>query len=359
MSEEDIPQKTADNPLRRILNLNPWRAALTLLVGGTGGMIFFFLGLPLAWMLGSMTACVIFLLCRGELVSVKPLRDPWVAVIGLTLGSQFEYRIFDGDSPYILSLVFISIIAMAGLNSTYLRSVAGFDKTTAFFAGMPGGVYEMTNQGEKAGADARTIALLQSIRLFLIVMTVPLGFRLFGLVGDDASVIVVPGSQTATLQDYLIMAGCAVAGWPLGNLLRLPNAPLLGTTLLAAIVHGMGWLHGAPPAIMLAIAQVIVGASIGGQFIGVTVGYLSKTGKHGIPLLMLNLLVMVSFAFTMTLFIDKPFVSLVLALAPGGLTEMSLLALAVGIDIAFVAFHQVLRLFVVQTFAGSAYRLIK
>jgi membrane AbrB-like protein len=356
MLDDDEPPASKDTPVRRILDLNRWRAALTILVGATGGGIFYILGLPLAWMLGSMSACVLFLLAGGSLVSVKPLRDPWVVIIGLTLGSKFQFSIFDGDSPYILALILVSIVSMATLNTVYLRTVAKFDKATAFFGGMPGGLYEMTYQGEKVGGDVKTIALLQGLRLFLIVMVVPLGCRAFGIIGDDASVITLP-SHEATLWDYAIMVLCGLAGWPLGRLLRLPNAPLLGTTLLTSIVHGLGWMEGAPPAILLMIAQVIVGSAIGGQFIGVTLKYLATTGKHGIPLLLLNLLVMFVLASAMTMVVDRPFISMILILAPGGLTEMSLLALAIGIDVAFVAFHQVFRLFIVQMLGPKAYRL--
>lgn len=357
MSEEDLPERSPDNALRRILDLDPKLTALTLLIAAAGGTSFYLAGLPLAWMLGSMTACVLYLLAGGQLVSVKPLRDPWVAVVGITLGTSFQMTIFNDESYLILALVFASMILMAVFNFAYLRFIARLDKSTSFFAGMPGGLYEMVLQSEKTGGDPRTVALLQSIRLFLIVMIVPLGFRLFGLVGSDASTITVAGAHHATAQDYVVMALCAVAGWPLGILLRLPNAPLLGSTLLAGIVHGLGLMNGAPPTVLLAIAQIIIGASIGGQFMGVTVRYLSTTGRHGIPLLLANLMVMFSLAFAATLVTEQPFVSLVLILAPGGLTEMSLLALAIGIDIAFVAFHQVLRLFVVQLVAGPAFRL--
>ena len=51
--------------------------------------------------------------------------------------------------------------------------------------------------------------------------------------------------------------------------------------------------------------------------------------------------------------------ALVLAYAPGGLAEMSLVALALSIDIAFVATHHAFRLFIVLMLAPPAFRWLK
>ena len=49
-----------------------------------------------------------------------------------------------------------------------------------------------------------------------------------------------------------------------------------------------------------------------------------------------------------------PIAALVLAFAPGGLAEMSLIALALGVDPAFVSSHHVVRIFLVVVLAPLA-----
>jgi len=51
--------------------------------------------------------------------------------------------------------------------------------------------------------------------------------------------------------------------------------------------------------------------------------------------------------------------ALVLAYAPGGLAEMSLVALALSIDIAFVATHHAFRLFIVLLLVPPIFRWLK
>jgi len=54
---------------------------------------------------------------------------------------------------------------------------------------------------------------------------------------------------------------------------------------------------------------------------------------------------------------DLPFYALLLAYSPGGVAEMSLVALALGIDIAMVATHHLFRLFFVLVPAPQMFRL--
>jgi len=52
-----------------------------------------------------------------------------------------------------------------------------------------------------------------------------------------------------------------------------------------------------------------------------------------------------------------PFQSAILAYSPGGLAEMSLVALALGIDVAFVATHHIVRIVYVVVAAPIFYKL--
>ena len=65
------------------------------------------------------------------------------------------------------------------------------------------------------------------------------------------------------------------------------------------------------------------------------------------------------FAAAIWSFLPFGFVPLLLAYAPGGLVEMSLVAVALHIEVAFVASHHIVRLFVVMGGAPLAFVLVK
>ena len=66
----------------------------------------------------------------------------------------------------------------------------------------------------------------------------------------------------------------------------------------------------------------------------------------------------VAFALALHAMIGLPAEALVLAFAPGGLTEMTLIALSLDIDPAFVSTHHVVRIFLVVVLAPLAFKVL-
>ena len=63
------------------------KTLLALAIGLAGGVLAFFIGLPLPWMLGPMIANVIAAMLRAPVAGPAPLRNVVVPVIGVLLGS--------------------------------------------------------------------------------------------------------------------------------------------------------------------------------------------------------------------------------------------------------------------------------
>ena len=66
-----------------------------------------------------------------------------------------------------------------------------------------------------------------------------------------------------------------------------------------------------------------------------------------------------AFAMGLAQLTGLPTVPLVLAFSPGGLAEMSLIAIAIGADAAFVATHHVVRIFLIVVIAPLAFKLMR
>ena len=64
------------------------------------------------------------------------------------------------------------------------------------------------------------------------------------------------------------------------------------------------------------------------------------------------------FAVGLSQMTGLPVVALTLAFSPGGLAEMSLIAIAIGADAAFVVTHHVVRIFMIVVFAPLAFKLM-
>lgn len=335
--------------------------ALALAIGTAGGALFWVLALPLPWMLGALCASTIAAMAKLPIASTRGIRPPLSAVIGVFLGSGFTPDLFANIAswiPSILALLLFLFASGAG-SALYLHHIAGFKRPTAFYAAMPAGMVEMVLQGGASGGDERWIALIHGGRILVVVFTVPFLFQYFGGVdissrGQFATAKPWPGGS-----DVLILTVSAVVGWWLAALVRLPAAQLTGPMLLSAAAHLAGLTAAAPPRELVNIAQIVLGTSVGSQFIGTPPVYFAKALGHSIVVVVIMLGMTLGLSLAVSLVvrgIDLPM--MVLALAPGGLIEMGLIALALGADLAFVSLHQLLRIFLITFSATWFYRLL-
>lgn len=341
---------------------SPRQTALTLgtlLLGTIGGVTAWQLGLPLAFMLGSMiivTAAAI--IGMNAHIPARP-REIMVGVLGVMLGSGFTPAILDHLGRWSISLaLLIPYVFLTGLVIAWgLERWTRMNRATAYFSAMPGGFNEMVMIGSAEGGDIRTLALVHASRIMLTVLILPLGFALaFGYGGSRLSVGLGPWPAW---QDIAYLSGCLLLGMPAGRLLRLPAANLLGPLLLSAGIHLSGLTASSPPGLVIAIAQVVIGSAIGCRFTGASPGTVMRVIGLSVILTLVMLIFALGFASMAHIAADIDMATAILAYAPGGLAEMALVALYLGADTAFVAAHHLARIFVIILAAPSLYFVLK
>ena len=339
---------------------NALAAAGALGLGTAGGFVFDAFDLPLAWMIGAMVATATAAVCRARIRVPYRLRSAMVMVLGIMLGSAFDPSILDQLSRWsitLASLVLFILISIA-VGFVYLRWIARYDPVTSFFTAAPGGFNEMLIVGAALGGDERTIALSHSARVMLVVFTIPIWFQLFADYETAARAQDFVGFGDLAAGDALLLAACA-AGGPVAVALRIPAAWLVGPMGLSAVFHLGGWTDSQPPGALVAVAQIVVGSYIGCRFVGVAPRRVGETVLVAVGLTGLLLGVTVAFALALNRVTGIPTTDLVLAFAPGGLAEMSLVALALDVDAAFVSTHHVFRIMIIVLFAPALFAVTR
>ena len=336
--------------------------ARALAIGAVGGAVFAWFNLPLAWMMGAMCLTTVSAV-GGVDVKVPPsLRMVMIAVLGVMLGSAFHPDIIEAAGQWSLSLamLFVYVAVVALLAGLYFRKVAHYDATTAYFSAIPGGLSEMIMVGGAMGGDDRTIALTHASRILLVVLVIPFWFRLVegyqpppgGVSGAFMAFAEIPAA------DLVILGLCAVTGFFAARACRLPAAALIGPMVISAAVHLFGVTASKPPSELIVIAQIVIGTAIGCRFAGTSLRRVFRAiaAAGGSTAIMLG--VGVGFSLGLNAALGLPVAALVLAFAPGGLAEMTLIALALGVDPAFVSTHHVVRIFLVVILAPMAFKFI-
>jgi hypothetical protein len=332
--------------------------ALALVIGAAGGWLFATLRMPLPWMMGAMCATTVAALAGAPLAMPPALRSLMIAVVGTMLGSAFTPEVVAGVARWAPSLAVLLLytVAIIALAAPLLARASGFNAPSAFYAGVPGGFSEMVFLGEQSGGDERRMSLIHSVRILVTVIAIPFWFRLFhGYAPDTPSGLGAAADLRAP--DAVVLVLCAVIGYAGGRRLRLPAAPLLGPMVLSAAAHLSGLTAASPPAEAVNIAQIVLGAGVGARFVGFAARKVLGVMAIGAGITALMLALAIGAALALERLTGLPFTGLILAFAPGGLAEMILVSLALGIDTAFVSVHHIVRMVFLVACAPLLYRV--
>lgn len=328
--------------------------ALLIALCGVGGALAQLLHLPMPWMIGALIMsgiCVALATRAGRFENYSfptPLRTVFIGLIGVMIGGQATPELLRQMTqlPVTLAALVVFIgVAHAG-NVVIFRRIGKFDAATAFYSGTPGGLMESILLGEAAGADARLLTLQQFLRIILVVTAVPLGLSLWlghpvgSAAGDLSPVVELPVS----LSELGLVALAGAVGLALARMIHLPAGHLTGPLILTAglSLGGVVTLH--VPFWLIALAQVVVGASLGLRFKGVSLALLRRS--FGLAAISVGFMLTLGMGISLLLveLTDIAFLHLLVSFAPGGVTEMSIIALSLAANPALVTLHHVLRI---------------
>jgi membrane AbrB-like protein len=322
--------------------------ALAIVIGTVGGFVFNWLKMPLAWMLGACVFSTVAAFAGLRIGMRVRLRQGMIIIMGVLLGSGFTPDLLQQLGKWGVSLCVMTGMTMTGATLGYFwfRRFTNWDKVTCYFAAMPGGLNDMTIMGGAMGGQERAIALAHALRILTVVLTIPVWYRLVN--GAQTSVLaMVHGPTNNDWKDYAVLIGCGVIGAVVGRLLRLPASFMIGPMLMSAIAHLAGLTNSKPPGELVAAAQIVMGAGIGCRFVGAALDQLHKELGASIGAAVILIGCAVIFAKFTVAITGLNLDATVLSYAPGGFAEMSLIGLALGIEVAMVATHHLFRLFLI------------
>lgn len=320
---------------------------LALVIGASGAVLFIYLGISLPWVLGSMLACALVSLCGVKLRIPKGWRSYALATIGTILGGSFDMQTIHALPSWSITISLMLLMSFIYLLCSYriLLRWSGMDRLTAMFSAIPGGLSIISALSELYQTDTRRIALSHSARLVALLTLTPFILKYVGsyeLPSTPLPHLSTPTDDWAWL-DILVLIGCALGGYLLAQWLRFPTGVLLFPIFLSALVHATGLVSTQVPAPLAALAQAVIGTTVGVRFAGYRWRDILHDGWLSIIIgIMLALLSMFA-ALVLSHWMNMDFAPLLLVFLPGGAPELGVMALALDIDPAMVTTHHMLR----------------
>jgi len=337
-------------------------AALCIAIAFVGGFAFNFFQFPLAFMLGAIAATMVAAMAGAPIARpnawvVTPMR----ASLGVLLGSAVTPELLDHIGALGAAAAFVPVfVVLSGIIGTiYYRRVAKFSREEAFFCALPGGLHVMTIYAEECGVDIRRVALAHALRITFVVLMTPFAVSFFMYVPPVNVTTVSVWLVDIALDDLIALAIAGVIGWYLGKRSGVPGAQMLGPMLASAVLHVGGITQAKPPIELIVASQVIIGASIGARYVGETLAIVRTAVVYALGHVSIMLAIAAGFAYILHLLFDLSVITGMLSFAPGGMSEIGLIALGLGLDVGFVATIQVSRLMTIAVFAPWAFRNLR
>ncbi len=342
-------------PFAASLNLVlPERAKLlsaveTLAIGAAGGLLFLWANLPGGLISGAMIAVAIAALA-GRPLSLPPhVTQTLLVLLGISLGSVVSRELIQhvGAYPVTIALLALATFCSTFGSSLYLQRIHGWDRTSAFLAGSPGALSQITILAVERGADLPAIAVVQTMRVIILTAALPM---LLALAGTPPAASLGLLTAPASPLGLVALGASSLALALIFRLMKFPASWMFGAMIASGILHGADLVQGGLPAWMRGVALIGIGAVIGSRFARMKMKTLLGHINAAFGSFVIAIAISGVFVGLIVLTTHLRPGDLIVAFAPGAMDAMLALALTLHIDPIFVGAHHLSR-FVFVTIA--------
>ena len=313
--------------------------------------IFDWLNFPVAWLLGPMIAGIIYAIIKGS-----PQKLPRIiimlgkAIIGIATAFRFSSGTISLIGTYAIPVVgCILITALLSMCKGYLLSLwGGVSRSTGFLASIPGTAPAIVSMSKELGADAIAVAILQYLRLLLVVFIVPTAtiFMFPAIDQTQITTLLLTSGKTSIpmFWNLLLIAGCCALGIWGGKKLRLPSSVFFGSFIV-----GLNTLWAMPfqlqvPQWLFTVGLLLVGISIGVEFDWKNARQLWKAILIEVGLVIGLIIGCFGVGYKFHLLTEVDLITSVLSFTPGGLQAMIATVNELGGDVGLVLAIQLTRM---------------
>ncbi|MDF0201808.1 AbrB family transcriptional regulator [Staphylococcus pseudintermedius] len=324
---------------------------LVLVIAILFGWLLFALHIMLPWMFGPILASIFVVkVLKRDVQWPLWLSELGLIMLGVQIGTSFTRSVTSDIKDDCLAIVLVSvlILLLALVVSIGFRKIAHVNRETAILSVIPGALSQMIVMAEEnKKADILVVSLTQTSRVIFVVLLVPLISFFFKT--DHSNRVTEANVQyltdVLTIQHIVIIAlGIAVV-YILMKWIHFPTKMLMAPIVVLVIWNFVTNLTFTLDAPIIAGAQIIYMIRVGIQIAHLTdqlKGRIAVAIAYQNVMLIFGALAMVYLVqFINHASIDELF----LGAAPGGMSQIVLVALDIGADVAMISSYHIFRIF--------------
>ncbi len=335
---------------------------LTFIIGGIGGAIAFLLNFPVPWLVGSLLIMLVFKKARFIQAPTKSAARWMRVVLGVSLGCAVadSLKTFDFSLVALVGvcILFVCFLTLCGF--FLFKRLPDFSKTDSFMSALPGGLTFLMSLSDDMGDKFPKIALIHTVRMVFLILCFSMMAYVIDVNGQgDAANQTINAAFNMPLEPLLwqVFAFVFVMG-SIADKLKIAGGHIMFPLIAAAIFYSQGWIDTLVPEIFPTLAMITFGVTIGCKLNKVP--FKAFKPYVGASLLFTVFAMGTAFAISLGLegVLNMHYFLLFLALAPGSIAEISLIAMALGFDVGVVAVVHTCRYLFIMLIGASGLNLL-
>ncbi|MBI5974195.1 AbrB family transcriptional regulator [Staphylococcus canis] len=315
------------------------------------GFALFFLNIMLPWMFGPIIASLIAVkIFKLDIKWPTWLSNLGLIMLGVQIGSAFTKPVMHDIKDDFIAIVLVSIflLCLALIVSLGFKKIAKVNTETAILSVIPGALSQMLVMAEEnKRADILVVSLTQTSRIIFVVILVPLISFFFQNQSQHQNDL--PQAKVMTDVLELWQVGILIVGviivYYIMKWIHFPTKMLLAPIVVLIIWNISTDLTFTLDQPIIAIAQVIYMIRVGVQIAHLTD---RLKGRIAVAIAFQNVLLIFSallMVIILSYFTHDPVNELFLGAAPGGMSQIVLVALETGADVALISSYHIFRVF--------------
>lgn len=329
----------------RLPDQQPMLTLLTFLVGACGAALAYALSLPASVLIGPAIAVSLISLSGLRLEVSDHARDVCFVLLGLGIGAGFNAQATAAILRWPLAFVVMAILLVAIMQfcSVVLVRGFGFERRSAILAAAPGHLSFVLGLAADVKGDVGRIAVVQTIRLLALTISVP--FVALAM-GYQMSAVVVIGGPPMLPWHILMLIVAAVGLGLIFKRVNLPAPLMLGAMAVSSLSHASELTPGGMPLWLMTPAFLVLGTLIGTRFSGMPLATFRASLLAGLTTTVIAVALTCLAAMPVAWALGMPVPHVLAAFSPGGLETMIALSATMGASPGFVAACHVIRLLI-------------
>ena len=328
----------------------------TIIVAIIGGKIALKLKIPAGAMIGSMISVSVYNLFFGNAIMPQEYKILTQIATGAFIGARISKDDIFGLKTIIKPAIIV-VICMAIMNfilGYILYKNSNLDIITSLFSTAPGGMMDMSLIAHDLNADSAKVVIFQLVRLISVIGVIPIFLKILikkqGVTENTTIRDTIANEKTnKTKVNIFLTLGVGVIFGVTGYILKIP-AGALSFSMIGVGIFNIFLNRGYMPMSLRRLIQMFGGALIGTR---VELKDIFEIGSllHLVIIVVIGFLIMnIVIGFILYKVTDLSLATSLFASAPGGVSDISIIASEMGADTPKVAVIQLMRLVSIVSF---------